>query len=103
PSGFWHWLVMDIPVDVTSLEAGAGASDAQLPKGAFHLRNDLGHAAYDGAAPPEGDAPHRYYYVVHAVGAEHLGVDSNATAAVASFHLAFNTLGRAILMGTHQA
>jgi Raf kinase inhibitor-like YbhB/YbcL family protein len=103
PSGFWHWVAVDLPADTTSLAAGAGASDGALPPGAFHVRNDVGHASYDGAAPPEGDAPHRYYYVVHAVGEESLGVDADATPAVVSFNLAFKTLGRAILVGTHQA
>ncbi len=103
PSGFWHWVAVDLPADTTSLPAGAGESDDTLPGGAFHLRNDVGRAAYDGAAPPEGDPPHRYYFVVHAVGADTLGVDPEASPAVASFNLAFKTLGRAILVGTHQA
>jgi Raf kinase inhibitor-like YbhB/YbcL family protein len=103
PSGFWHWIVTDIPKDVTSLPAGAGESDATLPEGAFHLRNDPGHQAYDGAAPPEGDVPHRYYFVVHAVRESSLGVDRDASPAVLSFNLAFKTLGRAVLVGTHQA
>ncbi|MEJ7628272.1 MAG: YbhB/YbcL family Raf kinase inhibitor-like protein [Nocardioidaceae bacterium] len=103
PSGFWHWVAVDVPGDATSLTAGAGESDDTLPGGAFHLRNDPGHASYDGADPPEGDEAHRYYFVVHAVGEETLGVDAEATPAVASFNLAFKTLGRAILVGTHQA
>lgn len=103
PGGFWHWIVVDLPGDTTGLEAGAGKGDDSLPGGAFHIRNDVGHAAYDGAAPPEGDAHHRYYFVVHAVGEDTLGVDADASPAVVSFNLAFKTLGRAILVGTHQA
>ncbi len=103
PSGFWHWVAVDIPADVTSLPAGAGKTDETLPGSAFHLRNDAGHAAYDGAAPPEGDAAHRYYYVVHAVDGETLGVEAGASPAVASFQLAFTALARAILVGTHRA
>jgi Raf kinase inhibitor-like YbhB/YbcL family protein len=102
-SGFWHWIVCDIPADVTSLDAGAGAAgDANLPGGAFHVRNDFGEKAFGGAAPPEGDQVHRYYFVVHAVGEEKLGVDSDVTPAVVGFNLAFKTVGRAILTGTYQ-
>lgn len=100
-SGFWHWVVVDIPADVTSLPAGAGASDDRLPDGAFHVRNDFGEPRFGGAAPPQGDQDHRYFFVVHAVKEPELGVDASATPAVVGFNLAFKTLGRAILVGTY--
>lgn len=102
PSGYWHWTVVDIPADTTQLPRGAGAGDDTLPSGAFHVSNDTGVAAYSGAAPPEGDHTHRYYFVVHAVGEETLGVDSDASPTVVAFNLAFKTLARAILVGTYQ-
>lgn len=102
PSGFWHWVAVDIPGDVTSLDTGAGASDDTLPAGAFHVRNDFGTPSFAGAAPPEGDQVHRYFFVVHAVKEPTLGVDSSATPAVVGFNLAFKTLGRAIITGTYQ-
>ncbi|MFT4009816.1 MAG: YbhB/YbcL family Raf kinase inhibitor-like protein [Nocardioidaceae bacterium] len=101
-SGFWHWVVVDIPADTTSLPRGAGESDDALPTGAFHVRNDGGAKAFMGAAPPEGDQVHRYYFVVHAVGEEKLGVDGDASPAVVGFNLAFKTLGRAVVTGTYQ-
>lgn len=101
PSGFWHWVAVDIPADVTSLDTGAGASDTTLPAGAFHVRNDFGTPDFAGAAPPEGDQVHRYFFVVHAVGEPQLGVDGSATPAVVGFNLAFKTLGRAIITGTY--
>ncbi len=102
PSGFWHWVLVDLPADVTSLAAGAGAEGAALPGAAFMCRNDAGTKAFTGAAPPEGDQDHRYYFVVHAVKEETLGVDSDASPAVVSFNLAFKTAGRAILHGTYR-
>ena len=100
PSGFWHWVLVDLPADVTSLDTGAAARD--LPVKAFHVRNDGVEKGFMGAAPPEGDQVHRYFFVVHAVKEETLGVDSDASPAVVSFNLAFKTLGRAILHGTYQ-
>ena len=102
PSGFWHWVLVDLPASVTSLDADAGADGASLPGNAFMCRNDGNQHAFMGAAPPQGDQVHRYYFVVHAVGPESLGVDASASAAVVSFNLAFKTLGRAIIHGTYQ-
>jgi Raf kinase inhibitor-like YbhB/YbcL family protein len=100
PSGFWHWILVDLPATTTSLPRGAGAASAPLPGSAFHVRNDMSETAYAGAAPPPGDQVHRYYFVVHAVDVRSLGVDANASAAVVSFMLAFRTLARAVLVST---
>ena len=102
PSGFWHWVLVDLPADVTSLDAGAGAEGADLPGQAFMVKNDAGQHGFTGAAPPEGDQVHRYFFVVHAVTEESLGVDENASPAVVSFNLAFKTAARAIVTGTYQ-
>lgn len=101
-SGFWHWTVVDIPGHVRELATGAGSSDASLPSAAFHIRHDGGGLSYYGAAPPPGDFPHRYFFVVHAIKDEHLEVDANTTPAVVGFKLAFATLGRAIMHSTFQ-
>ena len=92
--GFWHWAAVDLPVSVTELARGAGAGDTALP-GGFHVVNDFGAAAYGGAAPPRGDHPHRYMFVVHAMDTERLGVDASARPVHVGFHLAFHTLARA--------
>ena len=102
PSGFWHWVLVDLPADITELPTGIGSADADLPGGAFMCRNDMGSKDFTGAAPPQGDQVHRYFFVVHAVSEDALGVDSDASPAVVSFNLVFKTAGRAILSGTYQ-
>jgi Raf kinase inhibitor-like YbhB/YbcL family protein len=100
-SGFWHWVLVDLPAGTTELPSGAGAPDG-LPDGAFHARNDFGDLSYDGSAPPNGDVPHRYVFTVHAMDVESLGVDDSAAPAFVGFNLAFHTLARATLRGTFQ-
>lgn len=103
-SGFWHWLVFDIPASVTELPQGAGSGDMSgLPAGAIHARNDFGSKAYGGAAPPPGHGPHRYFFVVHAVGVESLGLDSDAAPAVVAFNLNANAVGRGMLICHYEA
>jgi Raf kinase inhibitor-like YbhB/YbcL family protein len=99
-SGFWHWVVANIPVGVTSLplDAGKPASGA-MPAGAVTVRNDVGTREYVGPCPPQGDHPHRYYFTVFAVGAEALQVTPDTSAAVVNFQLHFNTLASAELVG----
>jgi Raf kinase inhibitor-like YbhB/YbcL family protein len=102
PGGFWHWIAVNLPASATELPAGAGADDASLPGNAFHVRNDFGSRDFGGAAPPQGDQNHRYYFVVHAVDVDALEVDESASAAFVSFNLAFHTLARAIITPTYQ-
>ena len=100
-SGFWHWLVIDLPASVTSLAAGAGAGEGALPGGAFHVRNDYGTKDFGGAAPPAGDEPHRYVFAVHALDVPTLGIDSDVTPAVAGFNLRFHTIARGLLVAVY--
>jgi Raf kinase inhibitor-like YbhB/YbcL family protein len=101
-SGFWHWVVANIPADATSLAKGAGdAKGSGMPAGALQIRTDFGAPGYGGPCPPKGDKPHHYHFTVFAVDVEKLDVDENATAAVVGFNLHFHTLGKATLTGMY--
>lgn len=95
-SGWWHWMVINIPADVTELKPDAGAvGGANLPKGASHARIDYGVAGWGGVCPPQGDKPHRYIFTVHALKVEKLDVPADATAALTGFMINGNSLGKA--------
>jgi Raf kinase inhibitor-like YbhB/YbcL family protein len=64
-SGYWHWLVCDIPPSVTSLDVGAGTDKS--PAGGKSAATDYGISSYGGPCPPKGDAPHRYIFTVYAL------------------------------------
>jgi Raf kinase inhibitor-like YbhB/YbcL family protein len=97
-SGFWHWVAVNLPRNVTELERGVET----LPGGAFCVRNDYGEAGYGGAAPPPGDRPHRYVFAVHAIDVDALEVTAQATPAYVGFNLAFHTIARAAIRPTFQ-
>jgi hypothetical protein len=99
-SGFWHWVVVNIPAGVTELPLDAGnPASGKLPAGALQVRTDFGKPGYGGPCPPPNDHPHRYLFTVHAVSAETLPVTADTSAAVVGFNLHFLTLEKATLMG----
>jgi hypothetical protein len=100
-SGFWHWVVANIPADTTSLAKGAGSSGGAMPAGALQMHNDYGLAGYGGPCPPKGDKPHHYHITVFAVDTDKLDVDANTTAAVVGFNLHYHTLAKAQLIGLY--
>lgn len=100
-SGFWHWAIADIPASVTELPAGAGDDTGSgLPTGSVQLPNDARVARFVGAAPPAGHGVHRYFFVVHALDVESIGVPADTTPAVLGFAMSAHTLGRAVLIAT---
>jgi len=93
-SGFWHWVVYNIPAGTTSLAQGAGAAGAAAG-GGVQGTNDAGVAGYSGPCPPPGDKPHRYVFTVYATKADKLEVPPNPSPAVVGFVTHFATLGKA--------
>lgn len=103
-SGWWHWVVFNIPAGTTSLPKGAGdASKDLMPKGAIQSRTDFGTDGYGGPCPPTGDKPHHYQITVFAVDVDKLpdAQDHNASAALVGFDLHFHTLAKATITGLY--
>jgi Raf kinase inhibitor-like YbhB/YbcL family protein len=101
-SGFWHWVVVNIPPNVSELPAGAGSGQG-LPGGALQTRTDFGMPGYGGPCPPMGDHPHRYIFTVFAVGLDQLQqVTPDTSAAIIGFMLHFNTLAKGELEGLYK-
>jgi Raf kinase inhibitor-like YbhB/YbcL family protein len=101
-SGFWHWVVVNLPPDTTSLPEGAGeVGNAKLPAGTVQARNDAGFAGYLGPCPPQGDPPHRYVITIFAVNKDKLDIDANTSGAVVGFNLHFTTIDKASVTYTY--
>ena len=96
-SGWWHWVVWNIPASASSLPAGSGGHGASLPEGATAGRTDVGAPGYFGACPPMGDKPHRYQFKVHALKVEKLELPEDPMPALVGFTLKANSLGTASL------
>lgn len=102
-SGFWHWAVADIPLEVTSLASGAGDDEGSgLPEGAVQLFNDASLRRFVGAAPPAGHGVHHYYVAVHAVDVASLELPGRATPAYLGFNLFGHSLARAVIVATYE-
>jgi Raf kinase inhibitor-like YbhB/YbcL family protein len=103
-SGWWHWVVFNIPPGTMSLPKGAGDVKKKLmPKGAIQSRTDFGTVGYGGPCPPRGDRPHHYQITVFAVDVGKLPDARNAaaSAALVGFDLHFHTLAKATLTGLY--
>lgn len=100
-SGWYHWLVTDLPADCTELPTGAGDADGRgLPASARQWLNDYGTRDFGGAGPPPGDHDHRYYFTVYALDTDDLGLTEGVSSSVVSFTINAHTLARAHLMAT---
>lgn len=94
-SGWWHWVVYNLPAKATGLAEGAGAPDSMfLPGGAQQGRTDFGTASYGGPCPPQGDKPHHYVFTIYALKTK-LEVPADATAAMVGFMINANKIGQA--------
>jgi Raf kinase inhibitor-like YbhB/YbcL family protein len=98
-SGWWQWVVFNIPPSTTSIPEGNG-STTDLPPDAVQGMTDLGKPGYGGPCPPPGK-PHRYVFTVHALKTDRLDLDERASGAMVGFNLGQNTIGKASVTLRH--
>lgn len=101
-SGWWHWVVYNIPASIHSLPPNAGSVDGKyLPAGAVQGVTDFGQRGFGGACPPIGSKPHRYILTVYALKVAALPVPPDATSAMIGFMINDNMLGSAVVQSTY--
>jgi Raf kinase inhibitor-like YbhB/YbcL family protein len=102
-SGWWHWVVFDIPATTSELKQGAGdASKNLLPAGTIQGTTDFGTSGYGGPCPPEGDKAHEYIITIYALKTDKLGLNSKANPAVVGFTINANTLAKASIVAYYK-
>ena len=95
-SGWWHWVVFNLPASTTSIPLGAGdKAGAKLPPGTVEGRTDFGAPGWGGPCPPVGDKAHRYVFTVHALKTDKIDVPADATAALVGFMIHANRIDKA--------
>jgi len=99
-SGWWHWVMYNIPAGTTGLAAGAG-NGRNAPRGSAQGTTDFGTKGYGGPCPPVGDKPHHYHFTVFALKVDRLDLPGNATAAMVGFNLNANKLATARVTGLY--
>jgi len=101
-SGWWHWVVYNLPETVSGLPEGAGeVSKGLMPAGAVQGRTDYGTPGFGGACPPSGAKPHRYIFTVYALKTATIDAPADASAALIGFMINANRLGKATLTATY--
>lgn len=98
-SGFWHWVVFDIPANVNDLVQNAGNVSLNLaPKGAIQSATDYGIKGFGGPCPPEGHGYHEYIITVFALKTDTLGLIDTINPAIVGFNLWNQTIAKASIV-----
>ncbi|MDQ2817022.1 MAG: YbhB/YbcL family Raf kinase inhibitor-like protein [Candidatus Eremiobacteraeota bacterium] len=94
-TGFYHWIVFNIPAGCSGLKEGAGSlKSGMLPAGAVMGHTDFGAREYGGPCPPPADPPHRYVLTVYALSVPALDSDDTTTGAKLNFMIRDSILAR---------
>jgi Raf kinase inhibitor-like YbhB/YbcL family protein len=100
-SGWWHWMVYDLPPTTTQLPRKAGdPGSPDLPPGARQVPPDgaAPQARYYGPCPGEGEPPHPYTITVYALSVAHLDVPPGSTLGNIDYEIITKALAQASIV-----
>ena len=101
PAGtFVHWVLYNIPAGVTRLPKGL-PGEPVLEGYGLQGRNDFGRIGYGGPCPPRWHGEHRYYFALHALSVDNIGLGPGATADRVLEAIRGRVVGHAIMMGRY--
>lgn len=119
---FFHWVVLNLPAELRSIEAGTfaegvvarGKTDPAGPGGCRQGVNDYtgwfagdadmegSYLGYDGPCPPWNDSIiHHYEFTLYALDTQDVAVEGELTGPAARQAIARHVLADATLMGTY--
>ena len=96
-SGWWHWLVVNIPKETKGVSSDASAQ-GKLPKGAVETMTDFSATGFGGACPPKGDKDHTYIFTVYALDVEELDVKEKSDSAIVGYKINQHVLEKATMV-----
>jgi Raf kinase inhibitor-like YbhB/YbcL family protein len=94
-----HWLVINIPPQVTSIEDGA--SKKKMPKGSVELKSSFGDVGYGGPQPPKGTGDHPYVVTLYALNVEKLDLGANTSLSTFKKAIEGKVIGSASITGKY--
>ncbi|MHB8421362.1 MAG: YbhB/YbcL family Raf kinase inhibitor-like protein [Leptospirales bacterium] len=101
-SGWWHWVVYNLPPSLRELPEGSGSSNGRkMPRGSVQGVTDFGKRGSGGPCPPKGDRPHHYVFTVYALKVPHLKLPANASPALVGYYLHMEMIGKGTLVGRY--
>lgn len=100
-SGWWHWLMVNIPTTANNITTDA-SNTKKLPKGALETMNDYGTTNFGGACPPEGDKAHAYIFTVYALDVEKLDLTAKSDSALVGYMINKHTIQKATVVSYYQ-
>ena len=100
-SGWWHWLVVNIPANTTAIKSDASAQKA-LPKGALETMTDYGSSSFGGACPPKNDKVHEYKITIYALDTDKLEVTDKSDSALVGFMINSHTIRKSSILSYYK-